>query len=313
VRAVRRVRRAAGTGRHLGAIARSMIRNAHADPVIEGQPLVSVVLSTYNWSSVLRHSIHSVLWQTYPHLELLVIGDCCTDDSEQVTASFRDERVRWHNLSSNSGSQAIPNNTGIEMAGGEYIAYQGHDDVWHPKHLATMLAYLQRSGADFGYGMAEVIGPPGSRYRLLSGRDVPSEMPMGRWLPPTSVVHTAELAERSGGWRSWEEAEAPPDVEFINRARKRGARLVRVPAITAFKFPAAQRPGAYRERPSYEQEAYIRRLEREPFFIERELAALTLRRLSPLDTRLPNGDPGEEVWKDPKKLLAWSRRARGLD
>jgi glycosyltransferase involved in cell wall biosynthesis len=290
-----------------------MIRNAHSDPVIEGQPLVSVVLATYNWSSVLRHSVRSVLWQKYPNLELLVVGDGCTDDSEQVVASFGDDRVRWHNLPSNTGSQATPNNTGIALARGSYIAYQGHDDVWHPKHLATMLDHLQRSAADFAYGMAEVLGPPGSRVRLLSGRDGPRTMPMGTWLPPTSIVHTAEVAERSGGWRTWEEAEAPPDVEFIDRVRQSGCRLIRVPAITAFKFPASQRKGVYRERPSHEQEAYMRRFERERFFIERELAGLTLTRLSPLESRLPNEDPGEAVWKDPKALLAWSRRVRGLD
>jgi glycosyltransferase involved in cell wall biosynthesis len=313
VRAARRVLRAGRTGRHLGGIARSIIRNAHANPSIEGEPLVSVVLATYNWSSVLRHAVRSVLWQTYPKLELLVVGDGCTDDSEEVVASFGDERVRWHNLPSNTGSQATPNNTGIEMASGDYIAYQGHDDVWHPKHLATMLGYLQRSGADFAYGMAEIIGPPRSRVRLLSGRDGPSEIPMSTWLPPTSIVHTAEVGERSGGWRTWEEAEAPPDVDFIDRARLFGARLVRAPAITAFKFPASQRKHVYRDRPSYEQEAYIRRIERERLFIERELAALTLTRLSPLGQRLPREDPSDAVLSDPEALLAWSRRIRGLD
>ncbi len=54
------------------ALARSLIRNARADQVVEGRPLVSVVLATYNWSSVLRYSIRSALWQTYPNLELLV-------------------------------------------------------------------------------------------------------------------------------------------------------------------------------------------------------------------------------------------------
>ena len=56
------------------ALARSLLRNARADQVVEGRPLVSVVLATYNWSSVLRYSIRSALWQTYPNLELIVDG-----------------------------------------------------------------------------------------------------------------------------------------------------------------------------------------------------------------------------------------------
>jgi glycosyltransferase involved in cell wall biosynthesis len=292
---------------------RSVLRNAHRDPVVDGNPLVSVVLSTYNWSSVLRCSIRSVLWQTYPNLELLVIGDGCTDDSEQVVASFGDERVRWHNLEQNTGNQAIPNNTGIALARGDYVAYQGHDDVWHPRHLAAMLGHIRRAGADFGYGFAEVLGPPGSRVRWLHGRVREGDIHPGMWLPPASIVHRTDLAPRVGGWLGWEEAGGPPDVKFIERVVASRARLVRVPALTAFKFPAGYRPNSYREQPSYEQEAYMRRIERERFFVERELAALMLRRISPLKAEIKREDPTPAEITDPVAQYKWSRRVRGLD
>ena len=54
----------------------------------EEAPLVSVIIATYNYSSVLRCAIQSALGQTFDDFELLVIGDGCTDDSEAVTASF---------------------------------------------------------------------------------------------------------------------------------------------------------------------------------------------------------------------------------
>ena len=301
------------TARRRAALARAIVRNAHADPVIEGRPLVSVVIATYNWSSVLRHAIHSVLWQSYDNLELLVIGDCCTDDSEEVVASFGDERVRWHNLETNSGSQAVPNRTGLEMARGEYVAYQGHDDIWHPKHLATMLAYLQRKSADFGFGLAEVIGPPGSRMRKLSGLVRHGPLPYDHWLPPTSLVHEAELGRRIGGWLTWEEGQGPPDMNFLSRAQGGARRMIGVPALTAFKFPSAARPNAYRDRPSHEQRAYVERIESERFFIERELAALALRRLSPLPERPAHDELGDDEKADPLVLYATLRRVRGLD
>lgn len=290
----------------------SILRNAHVEPELTHRPLVTVVLATYNWSSVLRQSIRSVLWQTYPNFELLVIGDGCTDDSGEMVASFGDDRIRWRNLATNSGSQAIPNNTGLGLARGDYVAYQGHDDVWHPKHLATMLAHLERTGADFAYGLAEVVGPPGSRVRLLSGRVEEPRLPMGRWLPPTSIVHRLEAARRIGGWRTWEEAGGPPDVDFVDRIRGSGASVIRVPAMTAFKLPASQRPNVYRERPSHEQEAYVRRIEAERFFIERELAAWALLRWLRLEQRLPE-KPDDALWSQPEALLTWSRRVRGLD
>jgi len=97
--------------------------------------LISVIIPTYNWSSALKLAIKTALWQTYKNIEVIVVGDCCTDDSEEVVKSFDDSRLKWINLEKNHGSQAIPNNYGIKMANGEFIAHLGHNDVWHPTHL----------------------------------------------------------------------------------------------------------------------------------------------------------------------------------
>ena len=61
-------------------------------------PRVTVIIATYNWSTVLPYSIASVLDQRFGDFEVLVIGDGCTDDSEQVVSSVADARVHWHNL-----------------------------------------------------------------------------------------------------------------------------------------------------------------------------------------------------------------------
>lgn len=298
-------------GRRRAALTRAILRNAHADPVIRDRPLVSVVLATYNWSSVLRHSVRSVVWQTYPNLELLVIGDGCTDDSEQVVASVGDKRVRWYNLKTNSGSQATPNNVGLEMAQGEYVAYQGHDDVWHPRHLAAMLAHLQAADAEIGHSLAEVLGPPGTKVRYLNGLFGKEGMPRDWWIPPTSIVHRTELGRRIGGWRTWEQG-VIPDRDFLARAREPDTGLISVHALTAFKFPSAYRPNAYRERPSHEQAAYIRRIERERLFIERELAALAWRRLSRDKGQLECEEPTDADTVDAQSIFAYLQRVRGL-
>jgi glycosyltransferase involved in cell wall biosynthesis len=66
--------------------------------------LISVVIPTYNWSNVLKLAIKSVLWQSYQNFEIIVVGDACTDDSEEVVKSFNDSRIKWFNLEQNSGS-----------------------------------------------------------------------------------------------------------------------------------------------------------------------------------------------------------------
>src|SRR6476646_491568 len=114
-------------------------------------PKVSVLIATYNYSSVLRFAVASVLRQSFADFELIVAGDCCTDDSEAVVRSFDDPRVRWLNLTENSGSKSLPLNAALEIARGEYIAYLGHDDLCHVDHLKTVVAAMERSAADFVY------------------------------------------------------------------------------------------------------------------------------------------------------------------
>src|SRR5262249_43894876 len=122
-------------------------------------PRVSIITATYNWSSVLRYAIESVRWQTFTDFELLVVGDGCTDDSEAVVTSFDDPRISWTNLPENSGSQATPNNAGLTMARGAYVAYLGHDDLWLPNHLAALVDAIERAEADVAYTLAAMIGP----------------------------------------------------------------------------------------------------------------------------------------------------------
>jgi glycosyltransferase involved in cell wall biosynthesis len=265
--------------------------------VAAGAPLVSVIIATYNWSSVLRYAIHTALWQTYSNIEVLVIGDACTDDSEGVAASFADPRVRWHNLTENSGSQAGPNSAGLELARGEYIAYLGHDDVWLPAHIAWLMEGVSATGSLLAQTLAEWIGP-GGKYR---GYGPP---------PPSSLLHERQLG-REIGWRDYREIVEGPDYDFMRRAGEQTTMLT-VPVLTVFKFPSAWRKNSYIEKPSHEQAAYVRRIEHERGFIYRELAAIRLAELrharSPgLDFPDPLG-PVQPGWR-----VTQYRKARGLE
>ena len=78
--------------------------------------------------------------------------------------------MKWINLARRGGSQSFPNNVGIAMARGEYIAYLGHDDVWTKDHLASLNATLTEGEAcDFAVGGCVYHGPPESRFQLVTG------------------------------------------------------------------------------------------------------------------------------------------------
>jgi glycosyltransferase involved in cell wall biosynthesis len=216
---------------------------------------------------VLRYAIQSVLWQTLQ--EMLIIGDGCTDDSAEVVASFHDPRLRWHNLPENSGHQSVPNNTGLAMARGKYVAYLGHDDLWYPTHLANLVNELEKTNTDIANSVCLMIGPPGSGVRNLTGGT--SRTGKSKWTPPSCVMHKRSLVSEIGYWKKYTELHIDAEEDFLYRAELNGSSFVIVKNVTAFKFPSAWRRDSYRERRCDEQADYLRRIQTEPDFLEREI------------------------------------------
>jgi glycosyltransferase involved in cell wall biosynthesis len=232
-------------------------------------PRVTVIIPTYNWSSVLSYSVGSALWQTFDDFEVLVVGDGCTDDSEAVVRAVGDERVRWINLPANTGHQSGPNNEGLRQARGEFIAYLGHDDLWLPHHLACMSAALE-AGGDLAFGITEQITPG------APGRLAPSKLKYipGDWVPPTGVAHRRRVTETVGVWGDYRELTASPEADLWLRAYEHGFKFAFAPRLTALKFPASWRPNVYRETPHHEQAEWFERIRREPDLEASELAGL---------------------------------------
>ena len=271
-------------------------------------PLVSVVLSTYNWSSVLRFSIASVLRQTLEDFELWVVGDACTDDSEQVVASFTDPRLHWHNRAHNCGSQAGPNNDGVERSRGRYIAYLGQDDLWHPEHLASAVETARTTGADAVFALAEVITPDGERE--ISGLTAGGELTAGDYVVPSSLLHRRELFAEVGPWPMSEDVALPVDTAWQQRLWAAGKSFRGTGRLTVFKFPATRRPLSYVEKPSHEQQEYTRRMLAEPDFVERELIEVARAALvqPPRGLRIADLPVAPKGW-----LHGLNRQRRGLD
>lgn len=223
-------------------------------------PRVTVILATYNWSSVLPYSIGSVLAQTFTDFELLVVGDACTDDSEQVVAKITDPRVRWINLSENSGIQSGPNNEGLKQARGEFIAYIGHDDLWFPHHLETLITVIEE-GADLAYGIVELVDPD---QKVQAWPRRLKEYEPGQWIPPSGVLHRKSVTEQIGSWKFPGKIALPPDIELWLRMHEGGFKLRPASRLSVIKFAAAQRRDVYKERPCHEQKAWSARITSEP-------------------------------------------------
>lgn len=122
-------------------------------------PLVSVIIPTYNKSKLLRLTIESVLAQTYPAIELIVVDDGSTDDTPSVAREFggRIIYVRQDNL----GGEAARNN-GFKIARGAYINFFDHDDLMMPTKIERQVQLLEaRSEIGVAHCQYDVISEDG--------------------------------------------------------------------------------------------------------------------------------------------------------
>lgn len=123
--------------------------------------LVSIVLPTYNGSAYLRESIESCLNQTYENLELIVVNDCSTDDTETIVKSFKDKRLRYHE---NTVNQKLPKslNIGFELALGEYYTWTSDDNLFDVLAIEKMVNSLEERSVDLVYAPYYVIDMSGN-------------------------------------------------------------------------------------------------------------------------------------------------------
>lgn len=144
---------------------------------------VSVVVTNYNYGRYLAGCLDSILNQSYPRFEIVLVDDGSTDDSDQVVARYRDE-PRLRTFRQPNGGQARAKNAGIRQARGEFIAFLDADDRWLPEKLEKQV----RLFAD------PQVGVTFTRARFIDadGHPLPADAP-GRYLTPRAGAVTSYL------------------------------------------------------------------------------------------------------------------------
>ena len=107
-----------------------------------GQPLVSVVVPSYNAENFIGATLQSVAQQSYANWEVIVVDDCSTDGTRDLVRAFaiRDERIQLVAMDTNSNLPAVPRNIGIRRATGDLVAFLDHDDLWFKRKLERHVA-----------------------------------------------------------------------------------------------------------------------------------------------------------------------------
>jgi len=164
-------------------------------------PRVSVVIPVYNQANYVSDAIQSVLDQTYPDYEVIVIDDGSTDDTRDVVAGFGDGiRYIWQK---NLGLSAA-RNAGIKAARGEYIALLDSDDLYETDFLFTLLTTLEKTPrADAIYCVAQTVDVANHPLPQKIGKVVPPEdfyntLLRGGFFPPSCMLAHKYCYENEG-------------------------------------------------------------------------------------------------------------------
>lgn len=138
------------------------------------EPLVSICIATYNRAALLRdRSLRSCLNQTYRNIEVIVVGDACTDDTARVMAEVSDPRVRFVNLEQRGEYPEDPNlrwmvagtaavNHALSMTRGDFITHLDDDDEHAPERVEVLLQALLQERRDLIFHPFRYEMPDGS-------------------------------------------------------------------------------------------------------------------------------------------------------
>jgi O-antigen biosynthesis protein len=190
---------------------------------------VSVIIPCYNGHLYLHEAIDSVLDQTYPNIELIVVDDGSTDNSWEIIQSYKSRitGVKQHN-------QGLPasRNNGVARASGEYLFFLDCDDLIAPDTIASLVTTVQ--GQDRAISCCHWRSLVHSKCGWIA---VPGEVPfpqtnpdplaawlMGEWIPVCSLLWSRSLFEELGGYDN--QLTINEDGDLMFRALVGGARLV---------------------------------------------------------------------------------------
>ncbi len=118
------------------------------------QPIVSVIIPTYNREKVLPNAINSVINQKYDNWELIIVDDRSTDNTKNLVNFYtkKDKRIKYF-LNDRKKGPSGARNYGILNSNGEYIAFLDSDDEWLNHHLSDSIAVLENEKVKVSFAL----------------------------------------------------------------------------------------------------------------------------------------------------------------
>ncbi len=170
----------------------------------KGDPIVAVIMTTFNRKESLADAIQSVINQTYKDWNLILVNDGGEDVSEIVNI-FNDPRIKYFSKENRGKSTAL--NFAIRNSKSKYIAYLDDDDQYYPNHLEVLVNILEtHEGIKFAYSIAEEVSMIENNYQWIEAetsikyaKQVTTEMlRFMNHIPNLCAVHERSLFDLAG-------------------------------------------------------------------------------------------------------------------
>ena len=204
-------------------------------------PIVSVIIPTYNAASTIEESINSVFNQSYSNIEIIVIDDGSTDNTEALLTQYS-SRITY--IKKENGGFASARNAGTKIAKGEYIAWLDADDIFRDNKIAKQIEFLKNNpeihavSSEFSafdengtinshymrtyYPSLGLVDGSLSKLLSIANSGIKSykgnlfdHLLLGNFLHPPTLVFRRELIDKAGPQR--EDLGSATDYEYILR------------------------------------------------------------------------------------------------
>lgn len=156
-------------------------------------PLVSVIIPSFNKSKYVGATISSVLTQSFKSLEILVVDDGSTDNTEEVVKKYG-PAINFIKIK-HTGSPATPRNIGVLRARGELLAFLDSDDIWHAGKLKEQISFMKSGNFDLVYCDGDVVDENGkiTKKSFLGEVNTPSgrvfkDLFFANFIPTSTVL-----------------------------------------------------------------------------------------------------------------------------
>lgn len=186
---------------------------------------ISVVIPTYNREYCIRRSIESVLKQTYPVYEVVIVDDGSTDNTLEVVKEIADNRINYYKTDGNKGAGAA-RNFGVKMAQGEYIVFHDSDDICFENRVEQEMQCLEKGdnlGLVYGAHLVQTsetegyIEPDYNQSEGIEG-ELFSFLLMRNTIDAPTILMKKEIFEAVGGFD--ENMSSLEDWDFAIRVSK---------------------------------------------------------------------------------------------